>query len=70
MENKVLGEWSKVSKNFSAQTQKDFADLVALLSDKDSSDAIFESLKEMDSKKAQTLEKSITSLYNKLHKLA
>jgi len=52
------------------QTFKEFGDLWALLNDKVNTDAIEQSIKEMDRKKAITLEKQISKLYNSLFKLA
>jgi len=59
------------SKEFSVgQTLKEFADLVALISDKDNADEIFQNIKKLDSKKAASLEKSISALYKRLFNLA
>jgi|TARA_B100000767_G_scaffold3247_1_gene3118 hypothetical protein len=49
------------------QTLKEFGDLLALL--RDDTLAIEKSIGEMDGKKARTLQKQITTLYNSLFKL-
>ena len=51
-------------------TTKELGDLMALLNDKDNSDAIISNIKELDAKKLNTLEKQISALSKALFKLA
>ena len=51
-------------------TTKELGDLMALLNDMDNSDAIISSIKELDAKKLNTLEKQISALSKALFKLA
>ena len=52
------------------QTGKEFADLAALLGDKDGNQDIIKAIYELDPKAARVLEKQIADVYKKLFKLA